>query len=608
MKEGTSMSPLKQQTRKKQSLLNGALVLMIAAVFVKVIGVLYKIPLNQILGVLGRSYYSSAYAVFIMVYYVALAGLPTAMSRLVAHYMALGQYRHVRQTLRVARKLFICTGIGGSILLAAVAYPYVASFDKKEAFYSILALVPCVFLCCIMSTYRGYYNGLRNMTPTAVSEVIEAIGRMIIGVVLARLVDNYGMAQYAETGSVFGVACENVKKAHEAIYPYSSAAAVFGVTLSTLLAFLYVWARYRLRGDGITEAELKASPEPIRQKTLAKDLMRIAFPIVMSTLIFNLTNLIDAWTIQFRLAGIAKTHVDVLQELYGASLQAGGVSFEKIPDYLYGAYEIASDFRNLLPALTVTLGVSAIPVLSEAWTVKNHDAIKFSIESVIRTSMIVAMPLGVIMGILSKAILTTFYWKQPATMSAIELSSFTMSIYCFAAFILSITQPLTNMLQAIGKTYVPMIALAIGAVFKIGLNYYLIGLPEINIYGAIVGTISCYIVVALIDIVALLRASHTKVRFSSVFLKPLFCSLVGGAAAWAVYGMTSELLRSVPVLSNPNAYISYNSVGMAIAAVFAVAFFFATMFLTKAIEKEDVRMLPKGDKIVRILMKHGFMD
>ncbi len=608
MKEGTALSPKKQQTRKKQSLLNGALVLLIATIVTHVIGILYKIPINQVLGIVGRPYYSNAYSIFLPIYNIALAGLPTAMSRLVAHYMALNEFRSARQVLRVSRKLFIFTGVLGTVLLAALAYPFSHSLkDMDENVYAIVALAPCVFFCCVMSTYRGYYNGLRNMTPTAVSEVIEAVGKMVIGVLLARFVDSYGMSQFASSGTVFGVVCADADAAHRAIYPFSAAAAILGVTLSTVLAFLYVWIRYRLRGDAITAAELAASAEPPRQKTLAGSLVRIAFPIVLSTAVFNLTNLIDSWTIQFRLAEITEAHADVLRGIYGTAMNAGGVSFADLPKYLYGAYEIASDFRNLLPALTVTLGISAIPVLSEAWTLKDHRGIESSIESVIRTSMIIAMPLGTIMGILSGPILSTLYWGQKDTMSAITLSSSIMSIYCFAAFALSITQPLTNMLQAIGKTYVPLIALLIGAVFKIGVNYLMIGIPKVNIYGAIVGTVSCYLVVALIDVIALLRASHARVRFGSVFFKPLFCSVVGGAAAWAVNGMVSGILSHVPALANPNAYLSHVSVAMVIAAVFAVAFFFITMFLTRAIEKDDVRMLPKGDKLVRLLVRHGFM-
>ncbi|MBR1810565.1 MAG: polysaccharide biosynthesis protein [Clostridia bacterium] len=598
----------KQQTRKKQTLLNGALVLIMSTVIVKLISIFYKIPITNILGTVGRSYYNSAYAIFIPVYSVALAGLPTAMSRLVAHYMALGEYRHVRQTLRVTRKLFILTGLLGTLALALLAWPYAVSAKKPEAFSSILMLAPCVFFCCVMSTYRGYYNGLRNMTPTAVSEVIEAVGKFAVGVILARYVVDLGLRQYAATGVVFGTACASDSEAMSAIYPYAAAAAVLGVTLSTALAFFYLWLRYRIKGDGITKAELATAPAPPRQKALAKQLLAVALPIVASTIIFNLTNLIDSWTIQNRLGTITATHLDVLRAMYGDALRAGAVLDGDVADYLYGAYEIASDFRNLLPSITVTFGISAIPVLSEAWTIKDHRAIRSSIESVIRMSMMISMPLGMIMGILAKPILTVFYSGNASVMSAIDISSATMMIYCVTAFIFSITQPLTNMLQAIGRMDIPLISLAVGAIFKVGINFFLISIPEVNIYGAIVGTLVSYVLVSLIDVIALVKIAKVKVSIRSVFTKPLFCSLIGGAAAWAVYGMVSRLLSSIPALASETRHVNYVSVALVVAAVFAVAFYVIFMFLTRAVEKDDVKMLPKGNKIVKILEKYGFME
>ena len=197
----------KQTQRKKQSLLNGALILVISTVIVKLISIFYKIPITNILGPIGRSYYNSAYAIFIPVYSIALAGLPTAISRMVSHHMALGEYRHVRQTLRVSKKIFLFTGTIGTLLLVALAYPYAITAKNPEAFRSIVVLAPSVFFCCVMSTYRGYYNGLRNMTPTAVSEVIEAVAKLLIGVVISQEVVSLGLSQFQKGGVVFGVAC-----------------------------------------------------------------------------------------------------------------------------------------------------------------------------------------------------------------------------------------------------------------------------------------------------------------------------------------------------------------------------------------------------------------
>ena len=597
----------KQTQRKKQSLLNGALILVVSTVIVKLVSIFYKIPITNILGPVGRSYYNSAYAIFIPVYSIALAGLPTAISRMVSHHMALGEYRHVRQTLRVAKKIFLFTGTIGTILLIALAYPYATTAKNPEAFRSILVLAPSVFFCCVMSTYRGYYNGLRNMTPTAFSEVIEAVAKLVIGVIISEEVVAFGLSQFRNGGVVFGVACASESEAMSAIYPYAAAGAIGGVTLGTVLAFLYLAIRYRIRGDGITPSELAASPEPLHQKAMARQLIAIALPIVASTIIFNITNLIDSWTIQNRLRTITETDLDVLKTMYASAISAGGILDENIADYLYGAYEIASDFRNLLPSVTITFGISAIPVLSEAWTLQDHKLIKSSVESVIRIAMMISLPIGLLMGILSKPILTMFYCKDPSTMSAVDISALVMGIYCGTAFIFSITQPLTNMLQAIGRTDVPLLSLGVGAIFKVGLNYILIGIPELNIYGAIIGTLACYLVVMIIDLIFLVRSGKITINLNSVFLKPLFCSALCGLTAWSVYGISSAFLDGIPALADDTQYFSYVTVSLVIAVFADMIVYLVSMLCTRSLVREDVKMLPKGEKIAKILEKYGLL-
>lgn len=596
-----------QQTRKKQTLLNGALVLVVSTVIVKLLSIFYKIPITSILGPVGRSYYNSAYAIFIPVYSIALGGLPTAISKIVSHHMVLGEYRHVRQTLRVARKIFLVTGTVGTVVLLGLAYPYAVSAKNPEAVKSIVAIAPTVFFCCVMSTYRGYYSGLRNMTPTAVSEVVEAVGKLVIGVLISQKIVDVGLAQYASGGVVFGVSCASEAEAYSAIYPYAAAGAIAGVTLGTVLAFLILAAKYRFRGDGISKAELAASPAPIGQRAMAKQLISIALPIVASTIIFNVTNLIDSWTIQNRLQTITETDLGVLKGMFAEALRAGGIVDANIANYLYGAYEIASDFRNLLPSVTITFGISAIPVLSEAWTLHDSRRIKSSIESVIRMSMIISLPVGLVMGILSKPILTMFYCQDAATMSAVDISALVMGIYCATAFIFSITQPLTYMLQAIGRTDVPLLSLGIGAIFKVGLNYVLIGIPQVNIYGAIIGTLSCYLIVSIIDIIFLVKTTKVKIDVRSVFLKPLFCSALSGGAAYVMYSMFAGLFDSVSALADDTSYLSYVTVSLVLAVVFSVAVYLFSMLFTRALAKDDVKMLPKGEKIAKILEKYGLI-
>ncbi len=208
-----------QKKRKSQSLLNGALVLSVSTLLVKIIGVIYKIPISNMMGAVGRGYFDSAYNLYIPIYTISMAGLPVAVSKMVSQHVALGRYRDVRMIFRVSARLFTFTGILGTVLLLIFAYPYALIAKTNEVIPAIIAITPSIFFCCMMSIYRGYYNGLRNMNPTAISQVIEAIGKMIFGIAAAKLTITYGYSQFESGAKVFGKVCETESEAMSAIYP-----------------------------------------------------------------------------------------------------------------------------------------------------------------------------------------------------------------------------------------------------------------------------------------------------------------------------------------------------------------------------------------------------
>ena len=154
---------------RSQSLLSGAFILVVATVLVKVIGALFKIPLSMLIGEVGRGYFSTAYEIYTPLYSISMAGLPVAVSRLVAKERSLGHFRDVRMIRRVSARLFLLMGVLGTVLLMLVAYPYTKFIVKYvENVYCVLAIAPSIFFCCCMSTYRGYYEGMQNMLPTAI--------------------------------------------------------------------------------------------------------------------------------------------------------------------------------------------------------------------------------------------------------------------------------------------------------------------------------------------------------------------------------------------------------------------------------------------------------
>lgn len=576
--------------RKKQSVLDGALVLLVSTVLVKVIGLIYKLPLTDLIGATGRGYFSTAYNIYTPLYAISMAGLPVAVSKLVSENMALGRFKDVRNIYKVAVRAFFLTGTLGTALLLALAYPYAYYVaETPQALPCILMIAPSILFCCLMSAYRGYYEGQRTMVPTAVSQVIEAVAKMILGLLAAYAVMQYGLAQYRETGMVLRTAAGSEQEAMSLLYPYAAAASVVGVTAGTVAGLLYLYINHKVRRYGITKAELAAAPPPRSRRQLRHALVAIAVPVVVGSLINNVTNLIDTATIQNRLAfAIESDTAGMLQTMYQYSLSVSETMPQDVATYLYGVYNSALDFRNLIPTITLSLGVSAIPVLSEAWALKKHKDIQKTIESVIRVTMLIALPAGFGMGVLAEPILALIYAKNHPDIVAAAAPI--VRIFGYSTALIAVSAPVTSMLQALGRADIPMKAVVVGALSKTIANYMLVGDPGVNIKGAPYASILCYLIIVGYDLFYLLRITGARIRLGSVLLRPLLAALLCSAAAWAGYGLlTHSLSGSVATMG---------------AILIAGVVYLISLFLCRGISKEDVLMLPKGEKIAKVLEKY----
>ena len=592
-----------QKKRKSQSLLNGAMVLAVTTVLVKIIGILYKVPISNAVGAVGRGCFDSAYNLYIPIYTLSMAGLPVAVSKMVSQQVALGRFRDAKQVFHVAARLFLLTGTIGTVVMLAFAYPYAFFAKNLEAIPSILAITPSIFFCCVMSIYRGYYNGMRNMTPTAISQVIEALGKVVVGLLCANLAMRYGISRFEAGLPVYGHIVETEAEAMSHIYPYAAAGAAIGVTAGTIVGMIYMMLLHKIKGDGITNSELAASPEPIENKAIAKSLVAVAIPVVASSLVFSITNLIDSITVQNRLNTMILSNMDYIKSVYGSQLLASQILDQDIAKYLYGAYSMSLEFKNLIPSITMSLGVSAIPALSAAWAVKDHKSLKTSIESVLRVTLMISLPAGFGMAVLATPILDMMF-STGKSAPAISTAAPIMAAYGYTAFLMALSQPMTNMLQAIGKENVPVKSLTLGAVAKVIANYIFIGIPTLNINGAVLGTVICYTIIVVYNYIALVRATKVHINFKSVFIKPLFASILSTVGAYVSYGLC---MHFIPNLQRGNFSVT-NLLSAAIAILFAVLIYGIAMLLIGGIAKDDVLMLPKGEKIAKKLAKYGFIE
>lgn len=207
---------------------------MAATLIVKVIGALFKMPLKEIIGVSGFGYFNTAYGLFNTLYALSTAGLPIAVSKMVAECAASGRYRDIRRIHRVSTGVFLITGTAGTLVMLLGAGPYVSFAKNPSAFLSVAVMSPAILFVCLTSSFRGYYEGLRNMYPTGISQVVEALAKLICGLTLAYLAISMGMKEYADAGTVFGAAADSEESARILALAYGSAGAILGIVISKI--------------------------------------------------------------------------------------------------------------------------------------------------------------------------------------------------------------------------------------------------------------------------------------------------------------------------------------------------------------------------------------
>ncbi len=585
--------------KKQQSFLHGALILTLSILIVKVVGMLFKVPLNWIITEEGMGYFGTAYNFYSPIFSLATAGFPIAISKMVSESFTRGHYRDIRQIHKASIPIFLVTGITGTLIMFLGSGLYVGIISNPLSRYSMLALSPAILFSCLSSIYRGYYEGLRNMYPTAISEVLEALGKLFLGLSGAYLIMKIGMNEFLSKGTVFGfqVFASNGVSATQAdasaaLIPYAAAAAILGVTIGSAISVLYLYFYHKRHGDGISLEELYASPEPKSVRSIAKTLIKTAIPIGIGAIATNIASLIDTTFLQMRIKNIVDTNPDPMFAMYEGLIPERNISLpDTVPNFLYGCYTNAITLYMLIPSITQAFGISALPSMTSAWTSGDRAEIKKSMEAVLRISALFSIPAGLGMSVLAMPISKLIYGSR----DAVEITAYVLIIMGVAAIFASINTPLNSMLQAVGRVDIPVKIICVGLLIKILATYVVAGIPQINILGAGCGTLLCYLFAAVASVVCLCRITKIVPNFTSVFLKPFLAAAICAAAAFGVYQLGAAILPQ---------FAKYLTLA---AILVACVVYIAALLLLRAISKDDVLMLPKGQKIAKVLEKHNFI-
>lgn len=573
--------------KRGQGFLGGALILLIAVGLVKVIGAFFKIPLNAIIGDVGMGYFGTAYTIYHPIFSLATAGFPVAIARMVSENLERKRYRDVRRLHAVSIPIFLLLGTLACALMLLGSAPFLAFINRADqnALPAVYVLAPAVFFGSLSAIYRGYYEGLGDMRPTAFSEVAEALCKLILGLLTAWAVMDRAMEEFASSGTVFGQAVSSMDYARSAALSWAAAGAILGVTVGSVISLVTLWVYHRVQGDGIAQEQLRSSPAPARRRILVRSLIRTAVPVALGALAVNLSSLVDTAFLQNRISTVMIEHADVLLGMYGDFLRPEDIAQGRIPTALFGCYTNALTLFMLVPALTQAFGVSALPSVTAAWTSGSRLKLESSIENVLRIVALITMPAGIALSVLSGPIASLLGYN-PITGKILVLLGLG-SIFAAANI------PINSMLQAVGRLDLPVKLLCVGLVIKIGLNYVLTGIPEINVMGAGFGTLVCYFFLTFFGLAALGKETHMELRLFRLFGKPFLASVAAAAAGWQVSHLVQRIL--------PGRWEALFSM-----AAFVLVYGFCVLFL-RILRKSDLQALPGTEKITKILEKHHWI-
>lgn len=572
--------------RKKQSFLQGALILSLAAVLTKVIGALFfKIPLKN-LNSTAYGYFEATYNVYVPIYTVCTAGFPTAVSRMVSESIALGRYRDVKTIFRVAFRVFLVTGLVGTLLMLGLSSFYPEFVNLPNTRLTMIVMAPAILFCCLVSAYRGVYEGSRNMTPTAISQIVEAVGKLLFGLSLAAGALQLGQSRFAAGLPVYGRMAETAEQAVEFSLPYVAAGAMIGVTAGSFFALLYIMIRYRARGIGFTRTELGGAPPSPSSRRMFRSLLRVAIPVALGTLATQLTNMIDVVSLQKCLAIVMERSGDIVEGMYAAQIAADGTT--DVLGFLTGNRGAVVTFTNLVPNVTLTFGISALPLITSAWALRDKRRLKSTVSLVLRITMLVATPCGIGLSVLARPIMRMVYDDVTA-----QVAGPMLEVMGIAVIFICLVAPINAMLQAVGRADIPAKIVLVGGAVKLLLNTTLVLNPYINIMGSAYSTLACYVVMVVLSLIALLRVVRVRLKWRGIFLKPLFSGVLCGVAAWAANGLLARIMPG--------------TVATILAILIAGIVYVLLLLLLGAFTREDILMLPKGQKIAQILEKRGWI-
>lgn len=539
---------------KKNTFFGGAAILAATTLIVKLIGAIYKIPLANILTDPAYADFDSAYSVYGVFLTFSTAGLPVALSKLISESLALERRNQVRRTFRLAFAAFLALGLFSFFCMSVLAVPLSTyALKNPKAVYCVVALSPSVLCVCMVSAFRGYFQGHFNMTPTGVSQIIEAAFKVLVGIPLA-----YALLK-------MNIQNPDIPDLGERL---PAVGAIIGVSVGSIVALLYMvflYLKYRRtlpRGRDKTDSN----------REILSSLFKLAIPITLTAATSSIVILIDTSIIMERLQSVYLSQGMLVEAALDAARS------------LKGMYAKCTSIYNLPFAMMGALTACIIPAVSAALARRNRKEAQKLSESALRIGLLVAMPMGMGIFALGEPIMALLIRNTDASIAGPLLS-----VLGIASIFVSIQALLNSVLQANGIVTLPVVAAILGGIAKLVVNYVLVGNPNIMINGAPLGTLACFVLIVLLELFILRRAVRRPPSFLRAAAKPTLASGSMAVAVKVTYDLFSGTLSQG------------NTVSTLAAILVGVVIYLLLVLILQAVTAEDLSLMPKGDKIAKIL-------
>lgn len=528
---------------KKNTFLMGTLILGAAGVIIKILGAIFRIPLANFIGEQGIGYYQTAYPVYALFLTLATAGFPTAIAKLVSEQVALGNHKGANEIFKITHIMLFATGFTAFLILFFGANHIVTNVQHNpNAVTAMRAIAPALLIVPSMSAYRGYYQGYQQMSRIAISQILEQVFRVFLGLTLAYLLMSKFGAKLGAAGGISG--------------------ATIGAFASFLfLAFVYFKdSKHRKELIENSVGYVKQSNSEIISK-----IIKVVIPISIGACVMPLVNVVDTVIVISRL------------EAAGYTLKSANAMFGQLTGMSMPIIVMPMIF-------TTAIGMSLVPAISESFTLKKYDEARHNAKLAFKITLLLLLPCAFGLAALSEPIMALLFPKQAS--NVVGLMLFTLAPACI---FLGLLYTFNGILQGVGKPMIPVYALLCGILGKVIVSYTLTAIPSINIIGSAFGTVTSYMIAAIIEYIYIKK--YLKINFDMMqfFIKPLITViLMFLGARYSYIGMSMFLNAKIATL---------------ISIMIGGLIYIIVILAIGGISEEEILAMPKGKSILRKLKK-----